>query len=404
MFFFFLPKSAQTSISVYQQMQAEADLILSQEKKNFNPVQIQSQVPYWVKKSQSSLIPFLQSYYDWLSQGYGYTGVNMMDLKDIFDVSSAPDYVLPHFIATYAPDIQGIYDIDEDSRPSAENIRRTIVNIRNEIYQRKSNEDAFKSLMSSLFGITTDTIKLSYPKRKLMRLNGGRFDWMSNSDYYGMTGEYGSTGQYSQERYTMVGSYLNQGVLPDNGMWQDFSYILTSEIDDSNPYYEAVVKETLHPAGLLGLYEKVERYAEGDYVPGPVEDYEWPKIRNYYPYNLGSTGTLNKCSGCTGIYFQPGWTFPTFVYPSWDKEIMDGPSANFGSIRIFDFFRLNSIPGLTSPNDYIGDICDFACGVCGSVEYAWFVGEGEQYTDNVYNETIVEPEFERDENLSDYYS
>lgn len=399
MFFFFTGNSG-SSIATFRQMREAANAVLIKENTNFNPIQVRTQVPEWMKNSDSNMVDFLQSYYDWMTNSFGYTGTNVMDISKVFDIDEAPEYVLPHFIQTYAPDINGIYDIEPDLRPSAENIRKTITNIRTEVYQRKSNEDAFRSMMVSLFGISAGTINISYPKRKLMRLNAGKFGWMSSSDYYGTTGE------YSSERYTMVGSHLNQGVLQDGRMWQDFSYILTSEIDDSNPYYEAVVKETLHPAGLLGLYEKVERYAEGGYDPGPVEDYEWPKIRNYYPYNLGSTGTLNRCVGCTGIYFQPGWTFPTFVYPSWDKEIMDGPSANFGSIRIFDFFRLNSIPGLTSPNDYIGDDCNFACGVSGSVDYDWYVGQGDQYTDNVYSEnaTIEEPELTRNEDLLNNYN
>jgi hypothetical protein len=367
MLFFFLPKSAETPFAVFQQMQAVADVVLDTDKSEYNPIQVRAQVPYWMKKSDSSMANFLQFYYDWLTEGYGYTGINVMDLSNLPDISSTPEFLLPNYINTYAPDIKGIYEIDPSLQPSAENIRRTIVNIKQEIYQRKSNEDAFKSLMASLFGITADTIKISYPKRKLMRLNGGRLEWMSNAEYFGITGE------YSNERYTMVGSHLNQGVFPDSGMWQDFSYLLTSEIDDSNPYYEAVVKETLHPAGLLGLYEKIEKYSEGGYAPGPVADYERPMVANYYPYTLGSLDSLPKCSGCTGSLFIPGWTFPTFVYPSWDVEIAASDAEDFGSIRIWDFFILNSVTGESSPNDYIGTVCNFACGTSGSVDYTWYI-------------------------------
>lgn len=401
MFFFFQGATSQTPTGLFQFMQAG---VISSGKINqskvFNPIQVKSQVPLWINQTEPVFVEFVQSYYDWIVNEYGYTGINVVDLGKMADIEETPDFLLPNHLKMYAPDMMGIYNIGGTYQPTPEQIRNTIHNIKTEIYQRKSSEDSFRAMMVSLFGISAGSINISYPKRKILRLNGGRMDWMSNSDYYGITSE------YSDEKYTMIGSHLNQGVFPDNRMWQDFSYILTSEIDDSNPYYEAVVKETLHPAGLLGLYEKVERYAEGGYDPGPVEDYEWPKVRNYYPYNLGSTGTLNRCAGCTGIYFQPGWTFPTFVYPSWDKEIMDGPSANFGSIRIFDFFRLNSIPGLTSPNDYIGDDCNFACGVSGSVDYDWYVGQGDQYTDNVYSEnaTIEEPELTRDEDLLNNYN
>lgn len=387
----FFRQQASSPQSVFAAMQSQADLALTSKRSKFNPVQIDSQIPSWLKQETnnkvSGMAQFLQAYYDWLTNSYGYTGVNVMDISDLVDIDETPEFLLSHFIETYAPDIKGIYNLAENERPTETNIRNTIKNIRTELYQRKSTEEAFRSLMGSLFSIDPETIQFSYPKRKILRLNAGILDWMVDSTYYGATGE------YSSERYTVVGSHLNQGVMPDGKMWQEFSYLLTSEIDDSNPYYEAVVKETLHPAGLLGLYEKVETYSEGGYDPGPVVIYESPRISNYYPYTLGSTGTLNKCSGCTGPLFKAGWTFPTFVYPgTWDEEIINGPSANFGSIIIKDFYQLNSILGFPSPNDNIGTTCGFPCGICGSVEYAWSVGVGEQFEGDAYTEIPI-PEF-----------
>lgn len=344
---------------------------LSTKKTNFNPIQAESQLPLWMKgfgnESPSQLGLFLQSYYDWLSNYYGDENINLFDIQNLMDVEETPEFILPHFINSYAPDIIGVYDIPDDLRPTADNIRQTIKNIRTEVYQRKSTEDAFKSLMASLFSINPETIQLSYPKRKLLRLNGGILDWMTDSTYYGTTGE------YSDERYTMVGSYLNQGVMPDNKMWQENSYILTSEIPDSNPYYEAVIKQTLHPAGLLGLYEKIEQYSEGDYFPQPEPVFERPIIANYYPYSLQSTTSLPRCSGCTGELVYASWKYPTFVYPSWDVEISKGPSANFGSIILRDFFTLSPADEETWPNDLIGTTCQIACGQTGDVEFAFYV-------------------------------
>lgn len=371
MIIFFAGLTQPTSTAVFNNMKKAADLAILNERFIFNPVRVDSQVPVWLKRNNSLMPNFLQSYYDWLSSLYGYTGVGIMDLSTLADISESPEFTLPHFVEMYAPDIKRIYEIPEDLQPSPENIRKTIINIRQEIYQRKSNEDAFKSLMASLFEITADTIRFSYPKRKILRLNAGLLEWMSNSEYYGTTGE------YSEERYTMVGSHLNQGVLPDHGMWQDFSYLVTSEIDDSNPYYEAVVKETLHPAGIVGLYEKIEKFSEGGFVPSPVVDYEIPQIAHYYPYTLGSSTSLPKCSGCSGSLFVSGWTFPTFVYPSWDYEISTiGPSANFGSIILRDFFTLNSATGSISPNDIIGTSCVSACTATGSASFTWSVIRG----------------------------
>jgi hypothetical protein len=348
-------------------MQANSASALDIKKQNFNPVQVKNQIPFWLTKESSNFTRFLQLYYDWLANSFGYSGANVMDIAKLFDVDETPEFLLPNFVKNYAPDIQGIYNIDPENRPTPEQIRRTIKNIKTELYQRKSNEDAFRTLMSSLFGITADTIRISYPKRKLMRLNGGRLDWMINTDYYGVTGE------YSQDRYTMVGSHLNQGVLPDSNMWQDFSYVLSSEIDDSNPYYEAVVKETLHPAGILGLYEKIERYSEGDYEPGPIENYEIPKVANYYPYNLQSTATLPRCTGCTGELSFNGWKYPTFEYPSWDLEISSKTPVDFGDITLNDFFTLSPVEGQVWPNDEIGTSCVISCGESGDIEFKYSI-------------------------------
>jgi hypothetical protein len=373
MIFFFLGATLPTSTGVFQGMQAEAATSLLKQRFNYNPIQVKNQVPFWLNDSGSTIIEFLQHYYNWLTNGYGYTGVNVMDLANLPDVEETPDFLIPNYLKMYAPDMLGIYNIGATYQPTTDQIRNTIHNIKTELYQRKSNEDAFRTLMVSLFGISADTIKITYPKRKILRLNGGRLDWMPNDDYYGITGE------YSSERYTMIGSHLNQGVLPDSGMWQDFSYVLASEIDDSNPYYEAVVKETLHPAGLLGLYEKIEKYSEGGYSPTPIPMSESPSIANYYPYNLQSTATLPRCTGCTGALSISGWQYPTFVYPSWDVEISQGPSGNFGSILLFDFFTLTYTGGETWPNDEIGTLCTIACGGTGSVEFVYYVNNEEEY-------------------------
>lgn len=376
MLFFF--KGQTSPVSIFQSMSAEADIVLSLKRSNFNPVQIEGQVPTWLRQNTNGKVSgmgqFLQAYYDWLANDYGFTGVNVMNMPELMDIDETPDFLLPHFIETYAPDIKGIYDLPEDLQPSSQNIRNTITNIRTELYQKKSNEDAFRSLMGSLFSIDPETIKFSYPKRKLLRLNAGILDWMTDSTYYGATGE------YSSERYTVVGSHLNQGVMPDGKMWQEFSYLLTSEIDDSNPYYEAVIKETLHPAGLLGLYEKVEAYYEGGYDPGPAYDYEKPSISNYYPYKLTSSTTLPKCTGCTGALAVVGVYYPTFVFPTWDPDISTAEPEDFGSIKIWDFFELRSGPNEISPNDAIGILCSSACTATGSADLDWLIGDPGEFT------------------------
>lgn len=365
MFLFF--KGQTSTQSVFSRMQSQADVLLSSKKTNFNPIQVDAQLPTWLKQSNNGQVSnfgiFLQSYYDWLSNNYGFTGINVMDIPSMMDIDSTPDFLLPHFIETYAPDIMGIYDLPDNEKPSDINIRNTIRNIKTELYQKKSNEDAFRSLMGSLFSIDPDTIQFSYPKRKILRLNAGALDWMTDSTYYGETGE------YSNERYTIVGSYLNQGVFHDGKLWQDFSYIVTSDVNDDNPYYEAVVKETLHPTGLLGLYEKLESYSEGGYVPqAPLAVYEVTSVRNYKDYSLLSSGSLPICTGCTGTKPAPTFSFPADLGP------------NFASIRVSDLAIYRG------SNESIGITCGLACTATGNINFDWYVDT------NSYTNSLLTPE------------
>lgn len=384
MFFFFRVVAAEpTQDSLFLKMKDTGDSLLGNlpSEKNFNPIQVSTQVPVWLRRSNSNFVTLLQAYYDWLAKGYGDGGFNVMDIGNMFDVTETPESLLPQFINTYAPDMKGIYDIDEESRPTAENIRHTIYNVKNEIYQRKSNEDAFRSLMASLFSMDENLIDIKYPKRKVLRLNGGMLDWMTGSRYYGITGE------YSPDYYSLVGSYLNQGVVQDGKMWQDFSYVLTSGLTEAPPY-EQVIKTTLHPAGLLGVYEKFETYFEGDYVAETPGSFEIPQISNYYPYNLTSTITLPKCSGCTGELSYDGWRYPTFVYPDWDIDIQERGPEDFGSILISDFLELRGITGATlTPNDAIGGTCNFACDSFGIASLNWTVDREGTYIVPEFDET-----------------
>jgi hypothetical protein len=181
----------------------------------------------------------------------------------------------------------------------------------------------------------------------------------------------GSTGEYSNERYSLIGSYLNNGVLYDNNLWQEYSYVVDSPIDESNVYYEETVRTTLHPAGFKAFFEKRELFAE--VAPpdiGQESVYEIPVVANYYPYRLDSVESLDRCAGCTGESSVSGWETPTFVFPNWDIKIKNRNVETFGGIQILsEFTVLTSSPGTESPNNIIGNDCDYACGFFGNVHF-----------------------------------
>lgn len=371
------PDGNKATGSSLSNMFAISEAFLSKKKNNLNPIQVESQVPYWMKANSdgygnhSLMIDFLNYYYEWLSEKYGYENTSVFDLSRLADINEAPEFVLPHFIKYYAPDIEKLYDLPNYLRPTDEQIRRTIENIRTELYQRKSTEICYKSILYSLFGIDGRSVNVLYPKRKIMRLNAGVLPWMSEN----IITEYGPTGEYGHNRYTLVGSYLNQGVLQDGNLWQEYSYVVQSELDDRNPYYETVIKETIHPAGMLGFFEKNEVYTEVSDDVTTYYDYEIPMVANYYPYTLGNFTSLPFCSGCTGSLFEIGWTFPTFVYPTWADEIQVAAlNLPFGNIRVQSFInRLSTTATGGSPNDAIGTNCDYICGATGNAQFSWYV-------------------------------
>lgn len=371
-----------STTSVFDGMNNNATSYLSKRRTKYNPIQIESQVPFWMIKNgdgygnPSTMIYFLQYYYEWLAEKYGYETGNIFEITKLFDVSETPSYILPHMVNVYAPDIKGIYNLDESERPSDSAIRNTIYSIKTELYENKSTEVAYHRLMGSLFSIDPDSITIKYPKRRLMRLNGGLLPWMSTGVNSESAGFVGSTGEYSNERFSLVGSYLNSSVLQDGNLWQEYSYVIDSEIDDTNPYYVDVIKETLHPAGLLAFFEQNERYAEeSDPTENQFFDYESPVIANYYPYGVTSTETLPPCTGCTGERSEPGWSHPTFVFPNWDQKIKARNVAIFGDIQVLnEFVNLKSEPNKFSPNDIIGTECEYTCNYVGGVSFYGLCG------------------------------
>lgn len=368
-------------------LNAQGNSYLLRRNENINPIQVEAQVPYWMTKNSdgygnsSVMINFLQEYYNWLTNHYGYENTNVFDVTKLFDINASPSFMLEHFVNTFAQDISTIYKLPDSKRPTSDQIRNTIVNIRTEIYEEKSTETVFKRLLNSLFGINPNEVTIKYPKTRLMRLNGGILPWMSNGMNESISQFIGSTGEYSNERYSLIGSYLNQGVIYDNNLWQEYSYVVDSPIDESDVYYEETVRNTLHPAGFKAFFEKRELFAE--VAPPDINlesDYEVPVVANYYPYNLSMNTSLAKCTGCTtgSPLFVAGWTYPTFVFPSWDVEIQRRGYTSFGSILLHDFFELNSVKGASSPNDFIGTSCDLACGATGSADFSWYIVVGGQ--------------------------
>ena len=349
--------------------------------------------PRWIlERSESDqtdnfFVDFVQSYYDWLYSKSGYelnfTDLHSIGLLKLVDIDEAPISFLSSISYSYASGISSWF-IDSSTEEDTQkvDVRELIRGIRQNLYQKKSNEEAYKYFFQSLFDISGTDIILTYPKQNIMRLNGGRFkdEQWGNED---------ASGYYEIVRH-LGASFLNENIIQDSLWYQDFSYLLKAGIDDiidnttGLPHYYDDLQTILHPAGIKGFFEKTTQ----DYIPpddydGGIVHGEEPMLHNYFPYRLSDTTGYTACIGCSGSlwgYDGPtahagstplvknndetytfgvfggssgGWTggggwdsiggggisaefnAPTHHFPTWDNDIPSG--VMFGNINIRDW-------------------------------------------------------------------
>lgn len=164
-------------------------------------------------------------------------------------------------------------------------------------------------------------------------------------------------GFYSDDR----GQLSSGKVLQDNRYYQDFSYVLKSEIVISR--YRDIIKQLIHPAGFA-FYGAVsiKRCVESDIANAhSILQFEVPLIGHYTPYTLDTTDDLSLAY--PNGYFSPiaGTTLATPGNPKSDsfwiiyshpntRGLINIPTGTrFGDIIIDDFFHM--------PTTYIGNTC-----------------------------------------------
>jgi hypothetical protein len=344
-----------------------------------------SNFPRWIRErnSETNLPEFLQSYYDWLyckgSSGAQYY-VSSKDYFDLLNLETNSKDIVRSYASSYAADFPvnkignsgPAYQGGENKGVSLDNIIDFLGGIRNNFYQTKGSEKSYKYFFKKLYGITLGENAIDYPKKRVLRLNGGRFDGWSRGVSAGGTGTYESTS-------TLGGSYLNDAIIQDGYFYQDYSYILNSgEVSD----YDTIVSEMIHPAGLKVFYEQsfadyIPIGGSGDYSEGLADGCEVPRLYNYFPYSMESTGDIEPCVGCSGSgLWTDFWvtkrgltglagatyTQPAFNHPGWalagattgSSGDIDTYGLSFSSVVIRDFVELCApVVGQTSPNDGI---------------------------------------------------
>ena len=272
-----------------------------------NTFDILENFPLWLiekhNNDETDFVNFVQAYYDWL---YSYKSGYELDidgLDSLADIDTAPKEILKFYMRAYASgfpeNMVGVTAGYTGPGIEESEVKDFIKGIRQEFYQRKSNEEAYRYFFETLYGVSGG-IDFSYPKTHMLRLNGGRFEgWNPPADL-------GHIGDYEALQH-LGGSHLNGSLFQDSDWIQDFSYLISTplvkdEFEDGTviPYQDAL-EELLHPAGLKVIYEKTM----DDYIPPGGETTEgetfvMPKISNYYAYKLNSDSSIAGCSGCQG--------------------------------------------------------------------------------------------------------
>lgn len=361
-----------------------------------NTFDILENFPFWLAEkhnnNETDLINFTQAYYDWLySHKSGYK-FDIDGLQSLMDIDTASSDILKFYLRSYAhgfpEEIIGTLDDGEEHGISESEVKDFIKNIRQDLFQKKSNEEAYRYFFNTLYEIADEDVDFHYPKTDMLRLNGGRFEgWKSAEEGNGQTGSY-------SELNHLGGSWLNGSLIQDSDWIQEFSYLISTPFSQDGfrgttdiPYAD-VMKELIHPVGLKVIYEKTME----DYIPPSGETSDaggcvMPAIGNYYPYKLSTNNSINGCSGCHGgfgssagfdayydsvsydsgsesFYYMRGsgetyggewevdgvsfsdFNIPTHVYPDWTVDGITG--TDIGNIKISQIWFMCS--DSASPN------------------------------------------------------
>jgi len=316
------------------------------------PININDLFPYWLQKESkltpANIIELTKQYYDWLNCGSSDINASgFFSNQRINDVETTQDEFVKYLASTYIPSIPSDsinYPGYSDGSVDQEKIRSLIDNVKVNLYTIKGSDSSYKSTIHELYDIDPDAVSVSYPKNFVLRLNGGRFDWMRDDTV-------NPSESQSTFEANLTSSYLNISVLPDTNFWQDYSYVVNVS-GLSLAAYDGVIRPLLHPAGTLDFFQiRQDIFNNTAEVITTTTD-EIPVITNYVGYTFGSTTSLARCVLGAGS--------PTFVFPTWDKEISAYPTGvSFGGINIVDFLLLTPLTGFTHPND-----ARAALGVC----------------------------------------
>ena len=174
----------------------------------------------------SFIINFTQAYYDWLYSKKGFSfgkyEIGEIPFLQLVDIDNCPTEYLEHFAFSYASGFpQSVFDYSGDlDDETLAYFRNFIKGIRDNFYQKKGTESSYEYFFRTLYGQQEwgEDAFIEYPKKYVLRLNGGRFPGWPENLPQPAEGEWAEGGGWPKD----VWEALNPDQIDDN--WAELDY------------------------------------------------------------------------------------------------------------------------------------------------------------------------------------
>ena len=328
-------------------------------------------IPYWVIQEKEdkggdvlTIFDFIQKYYDWLycSDSCGGSDYELESkLLNLIDIDKTKEKFFKKIFFSYFGDYDESEKVTNISGELITNatVAEFVKGIKIKFNTKKGSLGGLHLFFEKLFSVSANNIDIFYPKKELLRLNGGSFhDSRFSFDD-------GSHNDINSET-----SVLNHARIQDSDWFHDYSYVLRTGLSADN--YTKFYIRTLHPLGIKCIFEQsLDTYLPpGSTFEGEVLVCESPILDNYSGYVLNETYTsgtpeyTHNIGGATyyGLTYSVGCSLgstfgstPSFLFPSWADYTS---YSRFFDIPISKMFALCYINIATiNPNEVIPENC-----------------------------------------------
>ena len=261
---------------------------------------VRSLVPLQLRSGADRFIKFLEDYYTYLN------------------TDGLPSQEIENIVTEHDIDRTSTQYIDRIQKELAKNIPNSAAFDRVSLYKKiyhfyltKGSEDSILNFFKIFYD---EGINVTYPRSKLFKPSAGTWDDV-NDTYKGVSGFLSGT-----------------DVLQDSHFWQDFSYVINSNLPVNG--WKTAFMATTHPAGfeffaalVIMLFQKNEWVGRFIVFDSATRKYIFKGLsNNFHPSTPYETTTLDdhawlknlvppsKSNEVFGYDSQTGYHFPLFQY------------------------------------------------------------------------------------------